>query len=251
MPAKNKTTTARLKTRNGVKKHAVVSRDAWITARKALLAKEKAFTKARDGINQQRRNLPWVRVEKEYVFDGPDGGKTLAGLFDGKSQLIVYHFMFGPGWKEGCKHCSFWADTFNGLNFHLRLRDTNMVAISRAPWKELKPFKKRMGWGFKWLSSADTDFNFDYHVSFTPGQLTKKKAFYNYKFGNPDITELVGISAFYKDDKGTVYHTYSTYSRGVDLLNAAYNYIDLTAKGRDENTESTQDWVRYHDEKVD
>ncbi len=241
-----KTATAKLKTRKGIKKHPVVSRKEWITARKALLEKEKKFNKLRDQLSEQRRDLPWVRIEKEYLFEGPDGRKTLAELFDGKSQLIVYHFMFGPDWGEGCAHCSFWADTFNGLNVHLRQRDTNMVAISRAPWKELKPFKKRMGWIFNWLSSYGGEFNFDFDVSFTPEQLKEKKAFYNYKFQNPGVDELVGISAFYKDGDA-IYHTYSTFSRGVDLLNAAYNYLDLTARGRDENPNSPQDWVRYHD----
>jgi len=238
---------AKLITHTGPKEHKVVSHAEWIAARKALLAREKKFTRLRDQLNQERRDLPWEKVDKEYVFEGPDGSETLAELFDGKRQLIVYHFMFGPGWKEGCPHCSFWADNFNGLGIHLRHRDTTMIAISRAPFKKLEAFKKRMGWSFKWVSSAKTDFNFDYQVSFTREDVAAEKAFYNYETQDPSVEEREGVSAFYKDERGAVFHTYSAYERGIDMLNTAYHYLDLTAKGRDEDPEHTQDWVRYRD----
>jgi predicted dithiol-disulfide oxidoreductase (DUF899 family) len=189
-----------------------------------------------------------VKVDKEYIFDGPDGRETLAQLFGDKSQLIVYHFMFGPGWKEGCPHCSFWSDHYDSVNLHLGQRDTALVVISRAPLKEIKPFKKRMGWRFKWLSSNQTDFNFDFNVSFTPEQMKSGVLPYNYTEFKMKIDELQGVSTFYKDKQGYVYHTYSSYARGIDLLNTTYNFLDLTARGRDEHPNSPQDWVRYHDE---
>jgi predicted dithiol-disulfide oxidoreductase (DUF899 family) len=239
---------AKIKTVSGTKEHKVVSAKEWLTARTALLVKEKKFNQLRDQLNQQRRDLPWVKVENEYVFDGPDGKKTLAQLFGDKSQLIVYHFMFGPGWKEGCPHCSFWSDHYDSVNLHLGQRDTALVVISRAPLKEIKPFKKRMGWRFKWLSSNQTDFNFDFNVSFTPEQIKSGVLPYNYTEFKMKIDELQGVSAFYKDKQGDVYHTYSSYARGIDLLNTTYNFLDLTARGRDEHPNSPQDWVRYHDE---
>ncbi len=242
---------AKIKTVHGTKEHKVVSEKAWLAARKALLVKEKKFSRLRDELNRQRRNLPWVKVDKEYVFDGPDGKVTLADLFCGKSQLIVYHFMFGPGWKEGCAHCSFWADHYDSVNHHLGQRDTTLVVISRAPLKEIEPFKKRMGWRFNWLSSNRTDFNFDFHVSFTPEQIKSGVLPYNYAKFKMKIDELQGVSAFYKDKKGDIYHTYSSYARGIDLLNTTYNFLDLTAKGRDENPDSTQDWVTYKDQYKD
>lgn len=238
---------AKLTTRTGMKEHRVVSHADWMAARESLLAREKKFTRLRDQLNQTRRSLPWEKVDKEYVFEGPDGRETLAELFDGKRQLIVYHFMFGPGWKEGCAHCSFWADNFNAIGIHLKQRDTTMVAISRAPLKKLEGFKKRMGWNFKWVSSAKTDFNFDYHVSFKPEDLARKKTIYNYKRQDPGVPEREGVSVFYKDKNGAVFHTYSTYARGIDMLNTAYHYLDLTAKGRDEDPDHTQDWVRHRD----
>ena len=238
---------AKLKTFEGVKEHKVVSAKEWIAVRKRLLVKEKKFSKARDELARQRRALPWVKVEKEHVFEGADGRETLAELFGNKRQLIVYHFMFGPGWKDGCPHCSFWADHYDGANFHLGARDTALVVASRAPWKEIAPFKKRMGWKFKWVSSAGNDFNFDYHVSFTPEDIKSGNLYYNYGKMDMEIDEREGVSAFYRDGKD-VYHTYSSYARGIDLLNTTYNFLDLTAKGRDENPEQTQDWVRYHDE---
>lgn len=239
---------AQIKTVQGMKEHKVVSPGKWLMARRRLLAREKKFSKLRDELNRQRRELPWVKIEKEYVFDGQRGEMTLADLFCGKSQLIVYHFMFGPGWGDGCPHCSFWADHFDSANLHLGARDTALAVVSRAPLKEIRPFKKRMGWQFQWVSSNRTDFNFDFHVSFTPEQIKTGALFYNYAPMKMKIDEREGVSAFYKDRKGAIYHTYSSYARGIDLLNTTYNFLDLTAKGRDEIRAHTQSWVRYHDE---
>jgi predicted dithiol-disulfide oxidoreductase (DUF899 family) len=230
--------------RERIEGHQVVSREAWLLARKEHLAKEKEFTKLRDQLSRERRELPWVKIDKEYVFEGPAGRQTLAEIFEGKSQLLVYHFMFAPGWTQGCPHCSFWADNFNGIPVHLANRDVTMVAISRAPLEKLQAFQKRMGWTFKWLSSGSTDFNYDFNVSFTKDDVEKGTAVYNYRDGNADREDLHGISAFYKDPGGNVFHTYSSYSRGIDLLNGAYNYLDLVAKGRNE---SDPGWVRHHD----
>ena len=238
---------AKIKTFGGIKEHRVVARKEWLTARKRLLAAEKKFSRLRDQLNQQRRKLPWIKVEKAYVFDGPMGKSTLADLFGGKSQLLIYHFMFGPGWREGCAHCSFWADHFDSVNIHLGQRDTTFAVVSRAPLKEIEPFKKRMGWRFKWVSSNETDFNFDFNVSFTPEQFKSGVLPYNYGKLKMKIDELQGVSAFHKDKRGDIYHTYSSYARGIDLMNTTYNFLDLTAKGRDENPDSAQDWVRYHD----
>jgi predicted dithiol-disulfide oxidoreductase (DUF899 family) len=225
-----------------------VSRDEWIKARKALLAKEKEFTKLRDQLSQQRRELPMVRVEKDYIFDGPDGRESLSDLFAGKSQLLVYHFMFDPSWEAGCKHCSFWADNYNGTVVHLNNRDVNLVAISRAPIEKLQAFEKRMGWSFKWVSSFANDFNFDYHVSFTPEEISKGEAYHNYQLGKAMGAESAGISVFYKDAAGNIFHTYSCFSRGLDMLNGAYHMLDLVPKGRDEDTLAfPQAWVQYHD----
>lgn len=237
----------KIETVHGIENRKVVSQKAWLVARKKLLVEEKKFSKLRDKLNLQRRKLPWVKVEKKYVFDGPQGRVTLAGLFSGKSQLIIYHFMFGPDWGEGCPHCSFWADHYDGVNFHIGQRDTAFAVVSRAPLREIEPFKKRMGWKFKWLSSFKTDFNFDFNVSFTSKQLKNGTAIYNYAPLNMDIDEREGVSAFYRDKNGDIYHTYSSFARGIDLMNTTYNFLDLTAKGRDENPEALQDWVRYHD----
>jgi predicted dithiol-disulfide oxidoreductase (DUF899 family) len=229
--------------------HKVVSSDEWIAARKQLLIKEKEFTRLRDQLSQQRRDLPWEAVNKEYVFEGPNGKQTLPELFDGRSQLLVYHFMFDPSWEAGCQHCSFWADNFNGIVVHLNQRDVTMIAVSRAPYGKLAAYVKRMGWNFKWVSSHDTDFNFDYHVSFTPEELARKEAFVNFTTKSPPGSETVGISVFYKGESGKVFHTYSTYSRGVDMVNCAYHYLDLVPKGRDEaGQRNPQFWVRRHDE---
>jgi predicted dithiol-disulfide oxidoreductase (DUF899 family) len=226
----------------------VVPHDEWIEARKALLAKEKEFTRLRDELTRQRRALPWERVEKDYVFDGPQGAETLAELFDGRSQLVVYHFMFGPDDDAGCKSCSFWADNFNPNVVHLNARDVSFVAVSRAPLAKLLPYKERMGWSFTWVSSADSDFNFDFGVSFAPED--QQRRLYNYGGLSPGGPEREGMSVFFKDENGDVFHTYSAYARGIDLLNTAYNYLDLVPKGRDEDG-GGQFWVRRRDEYAD
>ena len=236
------------RTKKGVGKHRVVSHKAWIEARRKFLAKEKKFTGLRDELARQRRALPWEKVEKQYVFDGPKGGETLAELFDGRSQLVVYHFMFAPDWNEGCKHCSFWADNFNGLGIHLNHRDVSFIAISRAPLAKLDAFKKRMGWSFKWVSSGQNDFNYDYQASFTPKEVESGAAFFNYSKSDVGVTDREGVSVFYKEEGSAVFHTYSSYARGIDILNTAYHYLDLVPKGRDEDAlEFTQSWVRFHD----
>jgi predicted dithiol-disulfide oxidoreductase (DUF899 family) len=217
-------------------------------ARRALLAKEKAFTRLRDQLSRERRKLPWVRVDKPYVFEGPDGRETLRELFDGRRQLIVYHFMFDPSWEAGCKSCSFWADNFEGNVVHLAHRDVTLVAISRAPFQRLDAFRRRMGWRFKWVSSFGTDFNYDYHVSFTPEEQARGKAYYNYTQQAISESELPGISVFWRNPRGTVFHTYSCYARGLDMMNAGYHYLDLVPRGRDEAGLSyPQAWVRHHD----
>jgi predicted dithiol-disulfide oxidoreductase (DUF899 family) len=232
-----------------IKGHKFVPKNEWIESRKALLKKEKEFTTSRDQLSQQRRDLPWVAVNKEYIFEGQDGKQTLSELFDGRTQLIVYHFMFDPSWEAGCPSCSFWADNFNGISVHLNQRDVTMIAVSRAPYGKLAAYRKRMGWNFKWVSSLDTDFNFDYHVSFTQEESSKKEAFYNFSTQDPYSPEREGVSVFYKDPAGRVFHTYSAYARGIDMLNVAYHYLDLVPKGRDEaGHEFPQFWVRRHDE---
>jgi len=229
--------------------HKIVSENEWTEARKALLKKEKELTILGHQLNQQRRELPWKEVNKEYVFEGPNGKQTLRELFDGRSQLIVYHFMFDPTWEAACLHCSFWADNFNGIIVHLNQRDVTMIAVSRAPYSKLAAYEKRMGWDFKWVSSYDTDFNFDYHVSFTLEELDRKETFYNYNLQDTHSSEREGVSVFYKDPADRVYHTYSAYARGIDMLNVAYHCLDLVPKGRDEaGHEFPQFWVRRHDE---
>jgi predicted dithiol-disulfide oxidoreductase (DUF899 family) len=227
--------------------HQIASRDEWLAARKALLAKEKAFTKARDALSQERRRLPWLKVDKTYVFEGPGGKETLADLFAGCSQLLVYHFMFGPDWNEGCPSCSFWADNYNGAVVHLRHRDVTLVAISRAPLEKLESYRKRMGWSFKWLSSYGNDFNRDYQVSFTPEE--QKTAIYNYEAGGFGSSEAPGVSVFSRGADGQVFHTYSCYARGLDMLNGAYHLLDLVPKGRGEQgLPFPMAWVRRHDQ---
>jgi predicted dithiol-disulfide oxidoreductase (DUF899 family) len=238
----------KIKTVRGIENRKVVSQNEWLAARKKFLVEEKKFSKLRDKLNLQRRKLPWVKIEKGYVFDGPTGKVTLADLFGGKCQLIIYHFMFGPGWKEGCPHCSFWADHYDSANIHIGQRDTAFAVISRAPLAEIAPFKKRMGWRFNWVSSFNTDFNFDFNVSFTPNQIKSGVLPYNYGKVKMKIDELQGVSAFYRDKNGDIYHTYSSYARGIDLMNTTYNFLDLTAKGRDEKPGAAQNWVRYHDQ---
>jgi predicted dithiol-disulfide oxidoreductase (DUF899 family) len=227
--------------------HQIVSQEDWLAARRHLLAKEKEFTRLRDALSAERRELPWLKVEKDYLFDTPSGKETLADLFDGRSQLLVYHFMFGPDWEQGCPSCSFLSDHIDGANLHLPQRDVTLLAVSRAPLTQIEAFKQRMGWRFKWVSSYDNDFNRDYHVSFTPEELAKGKVDYNYDMAE-GFDELPGLSAFYKDPDGTVFHTYSTYARGLDTLIGAYNYLDLAPKGRDEaDLPWTMAWVRHHD----
>jgi predicted dithiol-disulfide oxidoreductase (DUF899 family) len=226
----------------------IVSEAEWLAARKAFLATEKKFTAARDELSRQRRELPWVKVDKPYVLHGPAGRETLADLFGSKSQLIVYHFMLGPGWSEGCKSCSFLADHFDGAIVHLAQRDVTMLAVSRAPLAEIEAFKKRMGWRFKWVSSHGSDFNFDFHVSFTKDEIDRGAADYNYAVGKFPVEEAPGVSVFAKDDRGEIFHTYSAYARGLDLLVGAYNLLDLVPKGRDEaGLPFTMEWVRHHD----
>ena len=229
--------------------HKIVSKAEWLAARKTLLAKEKELTRLRDELNRQRRELPWVRVGKEYVFDGPNGKETLADLFAGRSQLIVQHFMFGPGWKEGCVGCSFKSDHIDGTLAHLEHHHVSFVSVSRAPLEEIEAFKKRMGWKFKWVSSYNSDFNYDFHVSFTPEEMENGRVFHNYAMVDASSEELSGNSVFYKDSCGDVYHTYSTHGRGDEQFVSTYMYLDITPKGRNENGPryNLTDWVRHHD----
>ena len=229
-----------------MEKHEVVSRERWLESRKALLAKEKTFTRLRDELSEARRRLPWRSVDTAYVFDGPDGRESLADLFAGRSQLIVYHFMFDPAWEAGCRSCSFWADNFDPIIVHLNQRDASVAAISRAPLDKLQAFRRRMGWHFIWLSSGANNFNRDYHVSFGPEELAGGEVEYNYRRRKTTMTELPGISVFAKGEAGEVFHTYSCYERGLDMMNAAYHYLDLLPKGRDEAGQG-QAWVRHHD----
>ena len=226
----------------------VVSAQEWETARKALLVKEKELTRARDALSEQRRNLPWVKVDKDYVFDGPDGKISLADLFKGRPQLVVQHVMFAPEWDAACKSCSFWADGFERMVPHLAARDTTMIAVSRAPVKKLEAFKTRMGWTFDWVSSDLSDFNFDYAVSFTPDQTKSGAKIYNFGTSGFGAEEAPGISVFYRDEAGDIFHTYSCFARGLDMMNAAYHYLDLTPLGRhEEGLPYPMDWVRLHD----
>jgi predicted dithiol-disulfide oxidoreductase (DUF899 family) len=228
--------------------HRVVTRNDWIAERKKLLAREKELTHLRDAIARERRALPWVRLAKRYVFDTPNGPSTLAELFEGRRQLLVQHFMFGPGWEQGCPSCSFMADHIDGMNVHLAHRDVRFVAISRAPLAEIERFRSRMGWRFNWVSSNGNDFNYDFGVSFTPEEQAKGEVYYNYEIRAFPTTEAPGISAFYKDDAGDVFHTYSTYGRGVEVMMGTYAVLDLMPEGRGErDVEYKMDWVRHHD----
>jgi predicted dithiol-disulfide oxidoreductase (DUF899 family) len=230
-----------------LKNHEVVSEAEWLEARKKLLLKEKKFTAMQAELNLERRSLPWVKVTKKYLFDGADGKETLADLFEGRSQLIIYHFMFTPDDKAGCRHCSLRADGFDGINVHLKHRDVTMIAVSRAPYEKLAAYRKRMGWKFKWVSSGDTDFNYDYRVSFTPEEMTKGEAFFNYATQNPGHSEREGHSVFYMDERGEIFHSYSCYARGNETFNIHYHYLDIVPKGRDENGRGPF-WVQRHDE---
>ena len=227
--------------------HPVVSHQEWLDARRALLEKEKAFTRLTEEMSALERSLPWERVTKEYAFDGAAGQETLGDLFGGRTQLVVYHFMFHPDDMAGCPHCSLRADGFDGIGVHLNHRDVTMVVVSRAPYPKLSAYRKRMGWRFKWVSSGGSDFNFDYQVSFTPEETAAKRAFYNYGMRDPQAPEREGHSIFYKDPGGAVFHTYSCYDRGNDKLNLHYHYLDLVPKGRDEGGRGPY-WVRRHDE---
>ncbi len=228
--------------------HTIVSHEEWIAARKELLEKEKEFNRLRDRLTRQRQQLPWTKVETNYVFEGTAGKESLADLFGSRSQLIVYHFMFDPDWTEGCKSCSFLADHYNPAIVHLSQRDVEMVTISRAPLKTLLKFQRRMGWTFKWVSSFENDFNRDFGVTFTPEELQQGPVHYNYAETPFSMTEAPGISAFYKDEDGTVYHTYSSYARGLDLFITAYNLLDIVPKGRDETgLNYSMEWIRHHD----
>ena len=227
----------------------VVSHDAWLAARLDLLAEEKEFNRLRDKLTRRRQEMPWEAVEKDYKFLAADGEIPLAALFERQSQLIVFHFMLGPEWQEGCKSCSFWADNFDGIPIHLRHRDVSFVAVSRAPLAKIEAYKRRMGWSFPWVSSFGSDFNFDFQVSFTPDQLAAGKAYHNYAERQNSMSELTGVSVFAKNAEGKIFHTYSCYSRGVDMLNGAYHLLDLVPKGRDEGgLKHTMEWVRRHDQ---
>jgi predicted dithiol-disulfide oxidoreductase (DUF899 family) len=237
---------------NGLKGHPVVSHEEWLSTRTAFLAREKEFTRLRDELSRQRRELPWEKVDKQYVFDGPNGKETLAELFENKSQLVVYHFMFPPEDDEGCPHCSFWADNFNGIGVHLNHRDVTFVAISRAPLAKIELFKQRMGWSFKWVSSFQSEFNYDYQASFPPEAVQRGAVFYNYTHMDAGMMDREGASVFYKDENGAVFHTYSCYARGIDMLNGTYHFLDLVPKGRDEQgLDDPQAWVRHHDKYTD
>ncbi|KZE29063.1 DUF899 domain-containing protein [Chelatococcus daeguensis] len=228
--------------------HPVVSREEWLEARCALLVKEKEFTHLRDKVNAARLALPWVRVDKPYAFDTPHGRKTLAELFAGRSQLVVYHFMLGPDWEAGCTGCSFLADHLDGALPHLENHDVTLLAVSRAPLDRIEAYKRRMGWRFPWVSSHGSDFNYDFHVSFTPEALAKGSVYYNYEMipRAQAHDELPGLSAFYRDEKGEVFHTYSSYARGGEELIGTLMILDRAPLGRNEHT--TMDWVRRHDE---
>jgi predicted dithiol-disulfide oxidoreductase (DUF899 family) len=226
----------------------IVSREEWLQARKQLLAREKAFTQQRDELSQARRDLPRVRIDKEYTFDSANGRVALSALFQGKSQLVVYHLMFGPDATEACKSCSFWADHFDPTVVHLAHRDVAFAAVSRGPLERLRAYAKRLGWNFNWVSSQDSDFNFDFGVSFTKEQVDRGRAPYNFGTFNAPGTEMPGFSVFEKDASGAIYHTYSTYGRGIELANATYQNLDLVPKGRDESREGPMAWVRRHDE---
>ncbi len=227
--------------------HKVVSRDEWLQARIALLKQEKELTRMRDRLSEQRRDLPWVKLEKDYVFEGQDGTQSLSDLFDGYSQLLIYHFMFAPEWSQGCKSCSLFADHYDPAIVHLNHRDVTMVTVSRAPIEKLLAFRKRMGWNFKWVSSGANDFNRDFGVYFTQQELNSGLSIYNYVSQPYPITDLPGLSVFRRDESGAIYHTYSTYSRGLDSFLNVYNFLDLVPKGRDEADLPGMGWVRHHD----
>lgn len=228
--------------------HRIASRDEWIEARKQLLMQEKEFTRARDALSAKRRALPWVKIEKDYRFHGPEGEASLSDLFGARKQLIVQHFMFAPEWEKPCKSCSFWADGYNGVVAHLNERDTRLVAVSRAPLAKLEARAKKMGWTFAWYSSQGSDFNYDYDVSFRPEDFSRGPVTYNYEKRETKMTDLPGISTFVRDG-ADVYHTYSCFARGLDMMNTAYHYLDLTPLGRQEDDlPFAMAWVKLRDE---
>jgi len=229
--------------------HKIVSHEEWIVARKAYLAEEKAFTRARDELSRKRRELPWEKIDKRYVFAGPNGQVTLADLFAGRSQLIIYHFMLGPGWDAGCPSCSYLADHFDGAAIHLAQRDVSFVVVSRAPFAEIEKFKARMGWKFRWVSSFGSDFNYDFQVSLAPQEKAAGRVLYNYEWIEKfPSEERPGVSVFYKNEAGEVFHTYSSYGRGLDMFIGAYHFLDIVPKGRDEQGLAfSMAWVRHHD----
>jgi predicted dithiol-disulfide oxidoreductase (DUF899 family) len=228
--------------------HNIVSKETWIEARKALLTQEKELTHRRDEVSRLRRELPWTEVTENYLFDGPSGPETLSDLFDGRGQLIIYHFMFGPEWPEGCPSCSMVGDQIDGIMPHLIQRNAKLVVVSRAPLAKIEAFKRRMGWHFKWVSSYTSAFNADYNVTFTKDEMSKGEVYYNYGPSNFPADEAPGVSVFAKEAGGTVYHTYSAYARGLDHLLGVYSYLDLTPKGRDEDSLAyPMAWVRHHD----
>lgn len=228
--------------------HEIVSKEEWLKCRRALLAEEKAWTRERDRLSAKRRALPWVKVDNDYVFQGADGPVSLSELFDGRSQLIVYHFMFGPDWEEGCTGCSLLSDEVDGPRQHFEHNDVSYVAVSRGPVEKLEAYRKRMGWSFRWVSSAESDFNFDYNVSFPKGQ-REQGVFYNFEMRpDPEVDELPGISVFTKDEDGIIYHTYSTFGRGGEMFLSVYGWLDVVPKGRNEpNRGNLMDWVKRHD----
>lgn len=228
-----------------LEQHEIVSQEQWLAARKQLLQHEKDLDHQRDRISAERRALPWVKVDKAYRFEGPDGPQTLADLFGRNSQLVIYHFMFGAGWKEGCPGCSFLSDHIDGADLHLAHHDVSVVAVSHAPFADFQAFKRRMGWDFHWVSSMSSDFNYDFKVSAKPEQIKAGKVTYNYEPSKDAGEEMPGLSVFYRNEAGEIFHTYSTYARGLDLLVGTNNFLDLTPKGRNENV--IMEWVRHHD----
>jgi predicted dithiol-disulfide oxidoreductase (DUF899 family) len=227
----------------------LVTREEWTAARTALLVEEKALTRQADALAAKRRALPWVVVERDYTFDTTRGPRTLADLFDGRRQLVVYHFMYGPDWQQGCHRCSFWADNFDGIDVHLAHRDTTFLAASNTALANLQAYRQRMGWRFEWVSSLGTDFNRDFHVSFAAEELTRGDAYYNFTHVSPYFPEMQGLSVFVRLDDGRVAHAYSTYGRGIDVFNGAYQILDLTPKGRDEGeAPHPMFWIRRHDQ---
>ena len=231
---------------DNLQSHPVVSREQWLQARRELLLHEKALTHQRDRVSAQRRALPWVRIDTLYPFEDADGRYNLADLFGDNSQLVIYHFMFGAGWQEGCKGCCYLADHFDGAILHLAHHDVSLVAVSHAPWQEFQAFRQRMGWRFRWVSSGQSRFNEDFGVSASPEQIARGEVSYNYEASREPFEEMPGLSVFYRDSAGEIFHTYSTYARGLDMLVGAYNFLDLTPKGR--NEDPIMDWVRLHDQ---